>query len=85
MATVDLLLILIVALIILLVWRGPTMLPQLGEALGKTVKSIRESVDRDATSPAAGVAPPVEAEDARPPAEAVEDTRRTGDDSPRDA
>jgi Sec-independent protein translocase protein TatA len=47
-AIVDILLILIVILFILLIWRGPSMLPQLGEALGKAVKGVRESVDADA-------------------------------------
>jgi Sec-independent protein translocase protein TatA len=44
-AIVDILLILIVILFILLIWRGPSMLPQLGEALGKAVKGVRENVD----------------------------------------
>ena len=47
-AIVDILLILIVILFILLIWRGPSMLPQLGEALGKAVRGVRESVDGDA-------------------------------------
>lgn len=74
---VDLLLILIVVLIILLVWRGPTMLPQLGEALGKTVKSIRQSVDRDATPP------PEDAGATGPPAEETTAARPDGDDPAR--
>jgi len=40
--------ILIVALVILLIWRGPKMLPQFGEAVGKAVKSARNTMDRDA-------------------------------------
>jgi Sec-independent protein translocase protein TatA len=44
---VDILLILIVILFILLIWRGPSMLPQLGEALGKAVRGVRENVDAD--------------------------------------
>jgi len=40
--------ILIVALVILLIWRGPKMLPQFGEAVGKAVKSARHTMDRDA-------------------------------------
>ena len=79
MATVDLLLILIVVLIILLIWRGPTMLPQLGEALGRTVKSIRESVDRDAPRPPEGT----DAEAARSPAEEGTAARHDGDDPDR--
>ena len=44
---VDILLILIVILFILLIWRGPSLLPQLGEALGKAVRGVRENVDAD--------------------------------------
>ena len=42
--TVDILLILVVVLVVVLIWRGPTMLPRLGEALGRTVKGVRENV-----------------------------------------
>jgi Sec-independent protein translocase protein TatA len=45
---VDILLVLIVILIIVLIWRGPSMLPQFGEALGKAVKGARDTMDRDA-------------------------------------
>lgn len=45
---VDLLLVLIVILIVVLVWRGPQMLPQIGAALGKAVKGARDNMDRDA-------------------------------------
>lgn len=38
---------LIVILIIVLIWRGPSMLPQFGEALGKAVKGARDTMDRD--------------------------------------
>jgi Sec-independent protein translocase protein TatA len=55
---VDLLLLLIVILFILLIWRGPQMLPQLGEALGKAVKGVRDNVDRD--TPAEAAPPPSE-------------------------
>jgi Sec-independent protein translocase protein TatA len=44
---VDILLVLIVILIIVLIWRGPSMLPQFGEALGKAVKGARDTMDRD--------------------------------------
>jgi Sec-independent protein translocase protein TatA len=47
-AIVDILLVLIVILIIVLVWRGPSMLPQFGEALGKAVRGARQTMDRDA-------------------------------------
>lgn len=40
----DLLLILIVVLIFLLIWRGPKMLPRIGEALGQTVKGARDNI-----------------------------------------
>ena len=48
MSPVDILLVLIVILIIVLVWRGPSMLPQIGQALGKAVKGARDNMDRDA-------------------------------------
>jgi Sec-independent protein translocase protein TatA len=51
-AIVDLLLVLVVILIIVLVWRGPSMLPQFGAALGKAVKGAREAIDRDAPATA---------------------------------
>lgn len=47
-AIVDLLLVLVVVLIIVLVWRGPSVLPQLGAALGKAVKGVRDNVNADA-------------------------------------
>ncbi len=43
-AIVDILLVLVVILIIVLIWRGPTMLPRLGASLGKTVKGVRENL-----------------------------------------
>jgi len=39
--------ILIVVLIVVLVWRGPKMLPQFGEALGKAVRGARDNFNRD--------------------------------------
>ena len=54
----DILLILIVILIIVLIWRGPSMLPQFGEALGKAVKGARDTMDRDA-----GESPPKDDDD----------------------
>lgn len=41
---VDIIIVLIVLLIVVLVWRGPSMLPRIGEALGRTVKGVREEV-----------------------------------------
>jgi TatA/E family protein of Tat protein translocase len=43
---VDLILILIVILIVVLLFRGPKMLPKLGEALGRTVKDTRDEFAR---------------------------------------
>lgn len=40
----DLLLILVVVLIFLFIWRGPKMLPRIGEAFGKTIKGARENI-----------------------------------------
>jgi Sec-independent protein translocase protein TatA len=54
MSPVDLLLILIVILIVVLIWRGPSMLPQFGEALGKAVKGARDTMDRDSEQTDAG-------------------------------
>jgi len=41
---VDIMLLLVVLLIIVLIWRGPKMLPRLGEAMGRTVKGVRENL-----------------------------------------
>ena len=41
--------ILIIVLVVLLIWRGPKMLPQFGEAVGKAVKSARDTMDRDSS------------------------------------
>jgi Sec-independent protein translocase protein TatA len=38
------LLLLLLVLIVVLVWRGPTSLPRLGEALGKAVKGARDNM-----------------------------------------
>jgi Sec-independent protein translocase protein TatA len=38
------LLLLLVVLIIVLVWRGPSTLPRLGEAAGKAVSSVRQGL-----------------------------------------
>ncbi len=46
----DLTILLVVVLIAVLLWRGPTMLPRLGEALGSAVRGMRrtarESLER---------------------------------------
>jgi Sec-independent protein translocase protein TatA len=38
------LIILIIVLVVVLAWRGPTALPRLGEAFGKAVKGARENM-----------------------------------------
>ena len=43
-AIVDILLILVVVLLVVLIWRGPTMLPRIGEAFGRTVKDVRSNL-----------------------------------------
>ncbi len=40
----DIAILLVVILIIVLIWRGPAMLPRLGEAAGRTVKGVRENL-----------------------------------------
>lgn len=57
MSPVDILLVLIVILIVVLIWRGPSMLPQFGEALGRAVKGARDTMDRDAKPNDAEAAP----------------------------
>ena len=39
---VDLIVVLIIILAVVLIWRGPKTLPQLGEALGRGVKEARK-------------------------------------------
>jgi Sec-independent protein translocase protein TatA len=41
---IDLVIVLVVILGIVLVWRGPKMLPKWGETLGRGVKSTRKEV-----------------------------------------
>ena len=41
----DIAIVLIVVLIIVLVWRGPKTLPQLGKAFGQGVKEARKEID----------------------------------------
>ncbi|MEO7230138.1 MAG: twin-arginine translocase TatA/TatE family subunit [Candidatus Limnocylindrales bacterium] len=40
----DIAVILLIVLIVVLVWRGPKTLPQLGRVLGRGVKGAREEV-----------------------------------------
>jgi Sec-independent protein translocase protein TatA len=37
----DLLIVLVIALVIVIVWRGPKTLPKLGQALGRGVREAR--------------------------------------------
>ena len=41
----DVGLILLIILIVILLWRGPKLLPSLGAALGRTVKETRRTID----------------------------------------
>lgn len=43
-AIVDILLVLVVLLVIVFIWRGPSMLPRIGESFGRTVKGVRENL-----------------------------------------
>ena len=54
----DILIVLLIVLVVVIFVRGPKMLPKLGEALGRTVKDTRASLDEksggdDPTGPAA--------------------------------
>jgi Sec-independent protein translocase protein TatA len=59
---VDVLIVLIVILVVVLIWRGPKILPKWGETLGRGVKATRKEVtdlqddvarrDDDGTPPA---------------------------------
>jgi Sec-independent protein translocase protein TatA len=42
----DLLIVLIVALVVVIVWRGPKTLPKLGQALGRGVREARSEASR---------------------------------------
>ena len=41
----DILIVLIIVLVVVLMWRGPKMLPQIGNALGRTVKDTKAELD----------------------------------------
>ena len=47
----DIGLVLLIILIVLLLWRGPKLLPSLGAALGRTVKETRRTIDDKFDSP----------------------------------
>jgi Sec-independent protein translocase protein TatA len=57
---VDVLIVLIVILAIVLVWRGPKILPKWGETLGRGVKATRKEVTdlQDDVEKRDGGAPP---------------------------
>jgi Sec-independent protein translocase protein TatA len=58
---VDLLIVLIVILAVVLVWRGPKILPKWGETLGRGVKATRKEVtdlQDDLAKPDEGPPPP---------------------------
>ena len=42
----DLIVVLVIALVIVLVWRGPKTLPKLGQALGRGVREARTEASR---------------------------------------
>jgi Sec-independent protein translocase protein TatA len=42
----DVAVVLIVILVLVLLWRGPKTLPQLGQALGRGVREARKEVER---------------------------------------
>jgi Sec-independent protein translocase protein TatA len=42
----DLIVVLVIALVIVLVWRGPKTLPKLGQALGRGVREARAEASR---------------------------------------
>jgi sec-independent protein translocase protein TatA len=46
------LVILLIVLVVVIFWRGPSTLPKLGEALGKAVKGVRDNLpdSRDETN-----------------------------------
>ena len=56
----DLVIVLVVILVLVLLWRGPKTLPQLGEALGRGVKEARTAARSDDDPDAAGTTPPAE-------------------------
>jgi Sec-independent protein translocase protein TatA len=64
---IDLVIVLVVILAIVLVWRGPKILPKWGETLGRGVKATKEEISDlqddlqkrdDASKPGDGTPPP---------------------------
>ena len=60
----DILIVLIIALIVVVIWRGPKNLPKLGEALGRGVKEARA----EATKAQAEIQARATGETEKPPA-----------------
>jgi Sec-independent protein translocase protein TatA len=42
----DLIIVLVIALVVVIVWRGPKTLPKLGQALGRGVREARAEASR---------------------------------------
>ena len=53
----DLLVVLVIALVIVLVWRGPKTLPKLGQALGRGVREARTEASKKLDDSAEGDPP----------------------------
>jgi Sec-independent protein translocase protein TatA len=53
----DLLIVLVIALIIVIVWRGPKTLPKLGQALGRGVREARAEASKKLDDPGEGDPP----------------------------
>ena len=53
----DLLVVLIIALVIVVVWRGPKTLPKLGQALGRGVREARTEASKKLDDSAEGDPP----------------------------
>jgi len=65
----DIGLVLIVILVLVLIWRGPSTLPKLGQALGRGVREARDAAtgQDDATGPTTNGEPATRREDSAPP------------------
>jgi Sec-independent protein translocase protein TatA len=53
----DLIVVLVIALVIVLVWRGPKTLPKLGQALGRGVREARTEASKKLDDSAEGDPP----------------------------
>jgi Sec-independent protein translocase protein TatA len=70
----DILIVLIIALIVVVIWRGPKNLPKLGEALGRGVKEARA----EATKAQAEIQARATGETEQPPASSDAPNDRPG-------